>query len=214
MKRVLFCIFSLWIVIASLMSAVRVYGVAHPLAHELTTLGFDLCDGSPCFMGITPGITGWNEGKAILTPKYGAYNTLEDPASAHHQWVLPVNNGYIQVDSANAKVDAIWSRVTLTETLGEVIQQFGLPCGVTIYSSINVAFISYGNAVISVALAKVGDKLSPSLPVSGIAIVDPRLNPRSVTCGSNNTFGDAVWLGFTSSQKYVLHNTRPFIPNY
>src|SRR5262249_3271921 len=33
----------------------------------LQAAGFDTCNGVPCFMGITPGVTTWGDGEKILT---------------------------------------------------------------------------------------------------------------------------------------------------
>src|SRR5438128_2127003 len=49
-----------------LIVAARAYGEAHPEPDELKALGFDVCDGKPCFMGIVPGVTTWDQAKAIL----------------------------------------------------------------------------------------------------------------------------------------------------
>src|SRR5262245_46869565 len=48
-----------WLMLVVAICVARLYGQSKP--DNLSAFGLDLCEGRPCFMGITPGITKWDD---------------------------------------------------------------------------------------------------------------------------------------------------------
>src|SRR5579862_4680901 len=57
MRRFALIVFLLWAIFAVMIVAARGYGESHPGPDQLSEVGFGVCDGKPCFMGITMDVT-------------------------------------------------------------------------------------------------------------------------------------------------------------
>src|SRR5262249_12725982 len=62
-------------IFAVMIFAARGFGEAHPQPDQLSELGFGVCNGNPCFMGIVPGVTKYVEARYALQPYL---NLMED----------------------------------------------------------------------------------------------------------------------------------------
>ena len=107
----------------------------------LARIGLDLCNGSPCFIGITPGQTTWSEVTRILAMRTDAvldsqhlYMIKNDSFDARIYFDSggPVDIYAPQpISAAPNIVSIVLKRITIT--LQMIIQKFGLPCGVSLF---------------------------------------------------------------------------------
>ena len=190
----------------------------------LARIGLDLCNGSPCFIGITPGQTTWSEVTRILA--------MRTDAVLDSQHLYMIKNDSFDARIYLNRVSIVLKHITIT--LQMIIQKFGLPCGVSLFRQQcntyiaaipgNTAcqqyvsmLINYPKMRLSVELRSSGalppkiTEITPDMPVNQIELFDPTgLQVDSKTCivsftdqiGSNNV----PWLGFDSIRNYALHN--------
>jgi len=190
----------------------------------LARIGLDLCNGSPCFIGITPGQTTWSEVTRILA--------MRTDAVSNPQQLYMIKNDYFDAEIGPNNISIFLKHITIT--LQMIIQKFGLPCGVSLFRQQcntyiaaipgNTAcqqyvsmLINYPKMRLSVELRSSGalppkiTEITPDMPVNQIELFDPTgLQVDSKTCivsftdqiGSNNV----PWLGFDSIRNYALHN--------
>lgn len=195
----------------------------------LARIGLDLCNGSPCFIGITPGQTTWSEVTRILA--------MRTDAVLDSQHLYMIKNDSFDARIYLNRVSIVLKHITIT--LQMIIQKFGLPCGVSLFRQQcntyiaaipgNTAcqqyvsmLINYPKMRLSVELRSSGalppkiTEITPDMPINQIELFDPTgLQVDSKTCivsftdqvGSNNV----PWLGFDSIRNYALHNDENYI---
>jgi len=105
------------------------YGHTHVKQTRLQSIGIDACNSLPCFEGIIPGITSWNDVQAKLLGKgavlYG--DQTDRMINVHFGERLRVT---VKPDQEGAKVGSIGINFhNYPLTLREVIMQYGSPCG-------------------------------------------------------------------------------------
>lgn len=98
--------------------------------NKLQQIGFDVCNGKPCFMGITLGMS-WAESRALLAKKK---ELIDDTDTLMVLRIQNLDVG-IRPDNNQKYVDDIgfniWPDNDPEVPLGDLISLFGQPCSVT-----------------------------------------------------------------------------------
>ena len=115
----------------ALVSGAVLYGRASAKPNKLQQLGFDVCDGRPCFMGVTLGMP-WNEVRANIAKREdGIY--LADNLIVLKVQKLAIG---IRSDDSQTYVDGIDFMVPVNYdpeiSINTIIALFGSPCSVLI----------------------------------------------------------------------------------
>ncbi len=79
--RLLRPVMLLWLLISAVISSVILYSRTPAGPSELQRLGFGSCDGKPCLMGITPGLTPLPDAMAALETRGGQCETMRQQDS-------------------------------------------------------------------------------------------------------------------------------------
>jgi hypothetical protein len=173
-------------------------GRARNEPNELEALGFGVCDGRPCFMGIVPGVTTWIEAVSFVKKHGGIDSTKYLSLDIHSLGVAfyPTEDlslvGGIQLEPSQIQIP-----------VGQVFQLFGVPCsiivdrgmitpnGVTLrYHSMSVTVEDYG-------------LFSPSSYIARGFI-----HIRSDLCvhQDDEFVNFSPWIGFASHSRYRAYN--------
>jgi hypothetical protein len=202
-------------VFAALLLSVRINAQSRLPPNSLQSLGFDICNGKPCFRGLVPGRVSKDVAAtvlaefAVLDPTYGYWQAFDG------------NKLYFNTSDVGIVSEIVVTLAKPQVTLGTVIAAYGIPCNVSIYpiqcntylscsgwASMSFDYDAMHVGIILSAGTSTVDRLSPDLSISGLSLVDPSQFLRDAdTChlyhpdeiGSLKT----PWLGFTSIEHYV-----------
>ncbi len=193
----------LWLLITALISSVMLYARAPAGPSGLQRLGFGSCDGKPCFMGITPGLTLLPDAMADLETHGGQCETMRQQDSfgeprarcsvGELDTVLDYSHDTLIVRSLNV-LRAPGSPVAAT--VGDAVGYWGLPCGL---SREPIAFsrfiLLYPSVYLDLGYA---DKwISPGTGIDSILI-----SASAVSCERS-----IPWHGFTILERYLGRQT-------
>jgi hypothetical protein len=218
MKRMSIALLILWIICTGLIAVACDSGPYVPYQDALATLGFDLCGGDPCYLGIVPGETSWRSAQEALPSPISEVM----PGQGYHQILLRPGGQFIEVGSTDATVDRIWAGFKDVEfTLADVIHKFGYPCGVRFNRKFLSSYVelSYPSMLISVGLFRphntlnVGNWLAPDLWISSMVIVPPQTKiakPCHISLGGEIVADESPWLGF-AARSYYLGHSQPYV---
>jgi hypothetical protein len=198
MKRLLLLTTGVSLILLALSFVVIGRGRAGPMREVVEGLGW--CEGKPCFMGIVPGQTSWDEARSILI-RHGGVET---------------DIGIALSIGSSAKI-LVWSRledfdksVTVIEihlpegspsTLGSLISYYGSPCAVTQPYNLNVpSFVLLYKSMSFYATSPYSSQqdytsLDPSWPVYTVQLFD-------LEHGCEGTSYTSSWRGFASLRAY------------
>jgi hypothetical protein len=171
---------------------------------KLHELGFSLCDGRPCFMGVTLGMS-W-------------VNALDTVAQKKLPYIVVIENAYIyfrtqdyrfqaniDFDDTNnyAKLISVgdWSAVENQVSLADVIETFGPPCRVGVWDPANDS----GRVVIDYPELEVQtDDVSPNSTIYYLAISTS--DSDKTDCAGKTVYESSVnrWGGFQSLSYYRI----------
>jgi hypothetical protein len=186
-------VFIVWLLMIVLCSGALLYGRASNQSNELQDLGFGVCDGDPCFMGIVPGKTSWDEAKLILKP-YNIKQDFEDAADANvKDFRLIVYSSKGIINELIIQKDSSYGGLGVS--LGSVIQQVGTPCAAI--ADPRAANIFYPS--MSLYFARDGDRLRKETGISALSIMSKDI----VLYCTNNKYH---WKGFTLMNHYGAYN--------
>jgi hypothetical protein len=183
-------------------------GLARAVPGNQSELPFDLCNGIPCVMGVSPGVTMWLYAQQRLS-------TMPDSQVLPKEIVLFVKHTATAViyPSINRKaVGRIYINFSTDRAplVGWIVQRYGFPCGVSVYFDSHLLTLRYPALLVNVRLTH--EWLSTATPISSIHFADP--NFRSATqpdlCVDNVTSGGMInrpWYGFSSLRFYRDHPT-------
>ena len=179
-----------------------VSGLGHALATQ-SELGVGICDGQPCVQGVIPGKTAWQTAQARLSQKHGA--RIEDKSIRFTSTANAQTDLYISVDLTNVGRIAISPSGDLT--LGWLIAQYGVPCGITIYRYSNTITIRYPALLANIEPD--AQLLRVRFPLKQVLILDPAFSPvfQPNMCVDNMTDGarNYRWAGFATPRYYIQH---------
>jgi hypothetical protein len=204
MNRLLVLTVTLYGVILLLSAGIIGYGRNTPTSDSAQAAGFARCGDRACFMGITPGVTGWADARLTLSRMASSYYTnhlilIRNPLSGG-VWFYPSINGsavgriYIDV-SANNFIPASW-----------IVDRYGPPCGVSVYYDIDMAILRYPWLIVN--LKPSNNRLAPDTPVTSIQFTDPAIHSRLQPdpCFDNVSgwkTATTEWMGFASLRRYT-----------
>ena len=157
-----------WLMLTALCGSALLYGHTQDIPEYVRTSGFSVCDGNPCYMGITPGITTWADAKLVLSP---SSKDSQDNTS----FVVSANNSTIQLninpDFKHVGFVYISPHDSFNlPSLAYFIEIYGRPCKLmrTRYSG-QVAVI-FDSMVLDAVLKS--DALRMDSPVENVQLVD------------------------------------------
>jgi hypothetical protein len=162
----------------------------------------DYCEGSPCLLGVIPGITLWTTAQIDLSG-------LPDGSVSARRIIIPVDeNTEVQLfPSVNGiTVGRIYINLDRPLDAGWLVQRFGKPCGVSIYFEAHMVTLRYPFMLANIELED--ERLQTDMPVSFIQFADPdfRLKKQPDLCVDTVTTRqvlNAPWGGFRSIRQYV-----------
>jgi len=181
-------------------------GRANSQPDQLQALGFGLCNGNPCYRGLTPGMTGWDKARKAATALgfegNSAYLQLDNEVTAH--WIVSIEKALsdsLPVRSIEADDPPMGERDSYA---GEVIALFGPPCGIEFLAVPGTYWISYPTLPVELG----NHTLDAFAPIHSILLIDPTEESDLLghaLCGQsepNHPFEYYRWVGFASNQKY------------
>jgi hypothetical protein len=189
-----------------------VYGrtLPSPPAQHFDAAGLDVCGGKFCLFQITPGTTTYTDAKRTL-----ANNILRDEGDHFHGKVglaeIRVEMGMSESDIGAIVVQGMAGVGNpLSLRLRQIIQQYGLPCGVgNTATRGNGLMLNYPSFTIEV-LGQEG-YVSLDSPVSAITLLDSdKLDTTNTSCSQG--LGIVPWHGFASIQSYRQPQQDDWIP--
>jgi len=187
----------------ALVGGAMLYGRTHPKFNGLRVLGFNVCEGQPCYKGITPGRTSWDVASWIAKPVaskvYSGEIVLGDAVTS--DWEV----GIVQGQSAPDLVGGIGMYLRLANHFvyaGQIIDMYGVPCRV-MASEPSKIWLLYPSMYAQV----VDRNLSLISPVYDITLLNPLEDSSAIfgSCGlcgdpkSNNSWCNARWRGFANN---------------
>jgi hypothetical protein len=114
-------------VCAALCAVAIVIGRAQPQPELLRALGY--CDGMPCYMGIVPGKTTWDEAVEIVSGTHIVHVRAADFLAAHST-IEPFLNIQIRPYNDSFSVE-LWTEKA-SVSVGQVIAFMGTPCAINV----------------------------------------------------------------------------------
>ncbi len=196
-------VFALWLGIIVLLSTAILYvhTPIEPNPNSLQNLKLDLCDGNPCFMEITPGVTRWDAAKMIASHQgVNIENVFQfgsaDAVEIIHGFGDTVAN--IEIDTVSSKPDRPLVR--------DYILKYGTPCKLSDFGSPYGVTLIYPHLLVSIGQSV--ERVSPYLQVSELQIIDPTIiaPPTTDLCISKIIQDSPTvdWAGFRSIRYYEL----------
>lgn len=198
--------FLVWLATVLLIVVAILYGHSQP--SDLEKLGYSACAGTPCFMGISLGMT-WHEATAILAQHkeakiFGDVGALVD--------IYNVSNVVsISSDAIDAKGIYHVAKIDFTEighpeiraNLGSFVSLYGSPCQIALVkigNRIERIFVLYPNLYVVVF----GADLLPTSKVSYITISNQE--DIVLSCSNRLNVRDTYpWTGFKDSKDLAVY---------
>lgn len=120
-------VIAIWVVAILLLGAVLLYSRLSSPPNDLEALGLGLCDGQPCFMGIIPGVSTWEDVTPILK-RFDDLDTYGLFASGR------LKDIYINITSSTSRIITsvefvpVMNNGNLGVSLRAIMQGLGAPC--------------------------------------------------------------------------------------
>jgi hypothetical protein len=191
-----------WMLMFVLCSGALIYGRASDQPNELQELGFGVCDGDPCFMGIVPGETKWEDAMAILR-KYDVQEA--QTTGAGRSASITLRGLKIDFLSYGDYLTILDIQPPYTGDrhivfLRNVIQQMGTPCAVGFLSQ-DSPRIFYPSMWVDVSASD--GQLHLETELDGL-LMQPK--DAVLRCKSTPDFPFEQWKGFTTLNRYTNRN--------
>ncbi len=200
---------SLWAAFAVLYIFVILIGRMHPALSPLQQTGFGSCKGAMCFMGVTPGIN-WEQAKGILGTR-----AMIEPGDLKmlNVFIDPRNAVALYPSMESGKVGRIaysyFPYMASGLSAAAVIEQYGVPCGVSVYYDNQIVTLHYPLMFANVSI-RGSAQLKLASPVYQLQLNDPAFHSdiQPDPCIDNVTgwkMVNAPWRGFASVRFYIGH---------
>src|SRR5512140_2206274 len=134
--RFLRLVIRVWLLLTTLIGSIMLYAGTTWGASAVQKLGVGTCEGTPCFMGITPGLTPLPDAMAQLEKNGGLCQTMrkQDSLGALRalcsvdelDTILDYSPDTLIVRSLNVMI-ALGGPIPVT--VGDAVRYWGLPCG-------------------------------------------------------------------------------------
>jgi hypothetical protein len=201
---------SLWLSLTTtlIILVTTAYSRAVPTSMEDPASSFDACDGTPCVMGITPGLTRWSAAQTQFTDA----GIISAKALNLGDAIGVDIDMYQSADGES--VGPISMNFDDPMPIGWILLRYGTPCGVSLYPQMNLITLRYPFMLANVPLNT--NHIAPELGVSSMQFKDPagQLFAQPDICVDNITDGaqNREWLGFAPVWHYLkfIPDTRSF----
>lgn len=134
-----------WFGLTTFISSVVLYARSSLQQTNVQTLGFEKCGGQPCFRGIFPGSTTWDEAQRLLLQP-GKQSGAFSGDVGHSRVSVRADAG----DSLVELIDIIGDPNTPLPAVGAFVAQYGLPCGVSNHDNPAITVFLYPQMVFGV----------------------------------------------------------------
>ncbi len=190
------------LLMCTLIGSTVLYSRTHAGPNPLHAYGLDTCDGKPCFMGITPGVTSWAQAR-LMRPT----GAKQDEYA--RSFVVPIAGTQVGIIMSldPAKV-AIIDAATLSDNqfprLASFLTQFGTPCGVAAGYAPGEVTLHYPSMMLNVDVQTL-NRLTAYAPVATIDLIDPNVAFGVAQDLCKYLRHDRIvipWLGFASLDHY------------
>jgi hypothetical protein len=176
------------------------YGRMQRLPNAASAIGLSLCGDSPCYKHLVPGRTRW----AAALAQYK--DTFDDPTYPYHPVMSP------SLDGKRLATIAIALDPAANVTAGDIVQLYGVPCRVDIFTSGTSMMLTYPSLEVQLNLTR--RYFNPDTPVyrvflygSGDDAFDTQANPCSLDVLNSIQAATSVrrsWRGYTSIHHYLF----------
>jgi hypothetical protein len=197
--RFLRVVIVVWLLLTALIIAAMFYGYSDEVPNELRELGFDRCDGHPCFLGIVPGITSGKEAYQLLSqydetllyvkgrPIIARVNDID--FAVHVDDMDQILIIHIPVYSGNE-----------FPQLKSFIALYGVPCAVHAAHDQPTLGVNYPG--LALGSYEVQGRLSLYSDLSYVALLNPEIIPPRCAGYENEGFSIKPWRGFILANRY------------
>lgn len=208
-KRWLLWVGCLFLTMLMLCVGAVIYGRGQPALDNLSSIHLSRCADLPCLKGIAPGQTLWSDAKA-------AWGSTMNSQITDRVIILQIGDTgratlTRPVDDTTVKDFYIFVPPEVVVTIGDIIQEFGSPCGIGIsdYPASNVVRFYY--PWLYITAHRQAERLTMDMPVSYISYVSQayRSRPQRDPCRpdfqvdiSSQKIGNFSWQGFASLALY------------
>jgi hypothetical protein len=184
-------------------------GRASTETDALQALGFWTCDGKPCFMGITPYITTWNEAIAVTDGRENTKSQDEDSIIVRLNVTAFVDIG-IRRHSGSDKVSEasllLWEeQQPYFPKLGDFVRMYGPPRCVRVImieSMIERVVLLFPG--LSLTISPDGNRVSPTSSIWGVRLKQDEGTTTSCrSAQDDSSIRTSQWSGFVSIDRYV-----------
>jgi hypothetical protein len=171
-------------------------------------LGLDVCDGTPCLWGMTPGVTRWVDVSANLSKRPGGKKsgpcvTFNYKATNDHTVVACTAPDQVTLGMVEFGV----ARIHPISTLGATIRRYGPPCLIIAnqFSRFRSLTLLYPKLIIQVSVPE--RRLEPAASIVNIMMLPQKLPAgwRQNLCDKSTVDTNNVaktWRGFTWTAYY------------
>jgi hypothetical protein len=209
MKRLALMVFLLWAIFAMMIATARRYGEAHPGPDKLAELGFGVCGGNPCFLGITPDVTTWAEAKRTLSQsskftmlvKDDGTEVISDHFGQAIIYVRQPENAYVGSITVFSD-DVLGTNPHIPASAADIVALYGLPCNVQIAiqgKSLRLNYSAFLNYTIQVDVLSDHRYINATSFASAIYLISNQAFAWPPCEGHGYT---TSWLGFSSMSNY------------
>jgi hypothetical protein len=170
--------------------------LASPALNPVQALGLDSCDGKPCFLGLTPAVSRWDEVYLRLASQYIITNDQrENVYIAERGRILSVLVYADRPGQATGVRRIAVKPVGDIMLVGDLFLLYGAPCSFLIESDL-YASLTYPR--MEVIIKFVGRRVSAFSPIRSVAIFETDLTANCSTARWR------AWAGFKHRTAYVM----------
>jgi hypothetical protein len=204
-KRLALLAIYVCLVILTICSGAVAYARSRPAPALLQRKGIDTCESKPCLLGVTPGITAWNDAHTMLAQR--------STSSREDRWISVELDEYTRAIVPRYKSDRTISDILISfkdtpaTTVGSLITQYGPPC-IVLYNRSSRGIVlrypfMYATTFLPGRIVDVGflDARSPLSTLTLHRDLD-RCTASRLFPSDNLVY--AGWIGFASLKRYVL----------
>jgi hypothetical protein len=198
--RFLRVVIPMWLLLLSLIIVAKLFGYAIVETNPLREIGFDVCDGQPCFLELVPGITTGQQAHELLSQ----YDDIL-PYIAGGDILARVNNiGFALIidDNTNKIISiqiAVAPRITFPQ-LDDFIAMYGLPCAVAVSKDPPSLTLNYPN--MSLGSHELQGRFSLYAELWYVALASTEVSTHRCQYSESEGYSVRPWRGFTVANRY------------
>lgn len=194
----------LWLIISTLLGVAAVaiaisYGQRQPYKSPLPSLGYDFCDGLPCYLGIVSGYTAWTEATERIAKQP---MSMMNPSTTITNFSTASTSGFLLSESRDSVV-VVFAVAPLDlqsefPTLRDILLFYGTPCNVyTEQYQDKITLIRLNYPHLTVSFPRVTQRLSLERRAQEIRFTQLQADQCVPTRATK------AWRGLTTYQRYL-----------